>query len=399
MPPSRTTKYLQGFLDDESEYTVVGRDISKIRYGSAIKLTFRHQCTPERYHDFECKPNNFTNGRRCPYCSLPAKRLCGDKDCPVCTPRTLFGAKEVLGARAIGYAMDDASALKISRGSHAIIDWTCTKAGCGGVWKSDPHLVLGGIPPTGCTRCADKSRKIARRTPDSFEQSLESELPALAARVPPLVFVSCEKDGDSLRPSDLCRQSNYYATWRCGRCNREWSQTINNVTGNGRSCASCSLEASAQRVKSVLETAIAGGDIDDFEIEWRPKGEAFRFDFLVHGDGERRAIVEVDGRQHFERWDFDASDEGLADRRRRDVAKMAWAIARGIPTVRVPTSAVSFDPRATDWQAVLVNVVLVALVWTPDSDEFPVFLYPGSGEVYAIHMNDLRAELSAPNPV
>lgn len=395
MPPSRTIKYLQSYLDEKPGYSVIGRDATKIRYGSAVKLTFRHQCTSEKYHDFECKPNNFTSerGRGCPYCSVPAKRICGDKECPVCAQRTLFGAKESLAIRGIKYTMTDEEALKISRGSNKIIDWICTHPGCGNVWKAAPHLVIGGMPPTGCTRCSDKARVVAWRTPKTTEQSLESDLPSLAARVPPLIFVSCEKDGIDLTPSDLCRQSNYYANWRCGRCNREWSQTINNVTGNGRSCASCSLEASAQRVKGVLETAVANLDIDDFEIEWRPRGEAFRFDFIVHGDGERRTIVEVDGRQHFERWDFDASDEGLVDRRRRDVAKMRWAIERGIPVVRIPTSAVSFDPRATEWQTVLVDVVRAALTWTRDDGELPIFLYPGTADVYALHMADLRLKL------
>ena len=51
------------------------------------KKTFRFDC-PDCPHNFESSLGNINLGRWCPYCAIPSKNLCGNKDCNHCFKRS-----------------------------------------------------------------------------------------------------------------------------------------------------------------------------------------------------------------------------------------------------------------------------------------------------------------------
>lgn len=66
---------------------------------------------------------------------------------------------------------------------------------------------------------------------------------------------------------------------------------------------------------------------------------------------------------------------------RRDAETTAWALQRGCPVVRVPEGAIDAD---ADWESKLRAACGEAMAWRPleAEQEAPVFVYPGSEEMY-----------------
>jgi very-short-patch-repair endonuclease len=141
-----------------------------------------------------------------------------------------------------------------------------------------------------------------------------------------------------------------------------------------------------------LEEMIASGILDDVLHKWRPVGERFEFDFVVRR-GDREAIVEVDGEQHFGPWDFDTLADGHRDRVRRDVLKMIWAYERGISVVRIPTFDISFDQNQRGWKNELTGLLERALDIF-DREYSCAMIYADRNEtLYSMH-SKLYGELS-----
>jgi very-short-patch-repair endonuclease len=218
---------------------------------------------------------------------------------------------------------------------------------------------------------------------------LSDEIGKLAARIPPIEFMECTTIDGYLEPHQLSKCSNHVAKWSCGACGHEWDSIINNVTRQGKGCIRCSGNNAERRVGAALEEAALAGRLYSVRAEWRPEGERFRFDFLVRSPDGDPAVVEVDGPQHFGPWSRDAPGADHADRLRRDVEKMAWAAARGIPTVRVPTSAVPFCPTERGWMWDLLALVDDALE-TREPGDSPMVVSPAHAETYAAHAAALR---------
>ena len=372
---------LQTFLDRLHGYRVVGEDATKISYGSAKQVMFEHSCCPGKKHVFLAKPNNFTHGKMCPYCSVPQKKLCDDEDCPICVPKSLFSRKLTFARRFMEYTIPDRVARATFASSHTKIEWRCLLTECDRhTWTATPDNVASG---TGCTKCADRVRLTANRKPDKAGDTLERQLEALERRIPSTTFVECIVDGKSMAPKDLARCSNYRATWECGSCSNQWEAIINNVVRLGRSCGKCSANASEQRVEHALDGAALAGLIDGVRPQWRPDGERFRFDFRVRR-GPRYVLLEVDGDQHFGPWRHDTPAEGHAERLRRDVEKMKWAARKGMPTVRIPTRMVRFDPFDTDWQVQLMMLVDDAF-FTWEQGHHPIIVPAEYASLYSQH--------------
>ena len=222
---------------------------------------------------------------------------------------------------------------------------------------------------------------------------LSDEIDNLAARIPPVEFVECVTSDGSLEPHQLSKCSNHVAKWSCGACGHEWDSIINNVTRQGKGCQRCAGNNAERRVGAALDEAATAGRLGSVRAEWSPDGERFRFDFLVSSPGGARAVVEVDGPQHFGPWVRDAPGADHADRLRRDVEKMAWAAARGVPTVRVPTADVAFCPTETAWKTDLLRLVGDALE-TRERVDFPLIVSAARAGTYAAHAAALRALLA-----
>ena len=132
-----------------------------------------------------------------------------------------------------------------------------------------------------------------------------------------------------------------------------------------------------------------------YQFAIRHEGRCLKADFymkFVDGAGvERAIIIEIDGQQHFGPWYFERPGETYDVRMGRDLCKMRWAFGADVPIVRIPVSMLKSDP---DWKYATRALIASAMAWRRghevDGSRVPLFLYPGSGAMYAEHVRPWR---------
>ncbi|WP_425431642.1 zinc-ribbon domain-containing protein [Geodermatophilus poikilotrophus] len=129
-------------------------------------------------------------------------------------------------------------------------DWRC--AACGHTWVSSvaSRARMGTGCPV-CSRVRTDAASRARSLPGVGE-SLADLHPQVAAE-----FLHCDRD-PTRTPSSLRPQSNLCCTWRCSRCEHEYSASPAGRV-RGRGCATCGRE----RTRRARATAAPGAALRD----------------------------------------------------------------------------------------------------------------------------------------
>ena len=153
---------------------------------------------------------------------------------------------------------------------------------------------------------------------------------------------------DGRPPHSVFRNANFQCSWKCAR-HGEFTATPNHVQRDGSGCPTCNGSFGERCVADWLS------DVDNVVEEWKQPWcrmtHLLRFDFFLT---QRRVIVEVDGRQHFEPVAHFGGEARFEEGRRNDLHKMHCAIAQGIPMVRL--SATDVVRGSKDWRAWLLLV-------------------------------------------
>ena len=351
------------------------------------------------WHAWEAVPNSVVGGGKgCPYCGGTNTDLCGYEDCTDCEKRSLLIWKDALAARGITCDLPDETMRRTPASSGLYVPWTCSISKH--AWTAPPNEVCR--PGKCCGYCAGGAKPPCGS--DACEICMARSLYACKVDLADRMIASL-LDDDAMKHTS--RRTGDKLPWCCLVCENRWDAQANNVVGSGCGCPGCNTPGSTEKTVRDAVRAMDLGDVGTSvdDGEWTPPSGVdgntrYRFDIhanVVDDDGcERSFVVEVDGEQHFGPVFFSGSTPTDHDKQLcADVAKMAWAVKRGVPVVRVPTSVVAWGSteREHDWIAKLTELCRAAAEWTC-SDDVPLFLYPGKEWMYAQHISDLEEVLS-----
>ena len=374
-------------------------------YGSMAKIWWK--CVACDYEWTALSGDVFRKNRpsgckKCKYVSNGKQRAT-----PATVEASVFGAVGELADRNILPDMTDAEALATKRGSGKKKWWICTHSECNGYrWLQTPCTVVNG--GHGCIMCKNRATGVRSSAPKSMAFSLYGYKDALSSRD----IEYCISDAEA---AEVACSSDKKQSFVCAVCRTKWTATPKNVLGrNETGCPSCS-NGTGSVCESVLRNAIKYTDLDDtmrIEVdggEWRPYDQPgrdlrfhFRFDararvYGAFGDEPYRTfVVECDGKQHFKPVKFGGCPSDPDKQRHTDVRKMKWAFERDIPVIRVPAKifypkSPCYDPL---WRERFSELCASAISWEPgrvvNGLKFPLFLYPGTYELYSGHVSSLE---------
>lgn len=145
----------------------LARSMASTQYGATAKLPRADQLRriathpapcewfcDECKHTFSSVPETMVRAMRngssgCPYCARHNGILCGDRECAVCTSRSVAGNPRAL--ELFDHDRNDVEPWTIMAGSHAKIAWQCHEPECGRKWEATVSGVCSKL--YGCPAC------------------------------------------------------------------------------------------------------------------------------------------------------------------------------------------------------------------------------------------------------
>jgi rubrerythrin len=313
---------------------------------------------------------------------------------------SLFSLKQYYLDRFIKIIADDDKLKTIKRASRTKVLCGCLRNENHSEWETSASSLASGY---GCNACGReksvKSANLSRSIPKTHEESLSSIAKNILERKPAgSKFIRLLEETDMRKEDRLKKSSGRYAIWSCTKCNDEFTAKIYNVA-NGTSCPKCSRPGSTEKnVISFLRETFT-----DVQVQ-QPIGNYF-VDARVLCDSTGVYVdIEIDGSQHYERthvpW---YSKLELEEQIARDVEKMRRSASSFIPTVRIPTCAVTRDSRENEepWKNSLVASIREAAFAAKNSmkrgfieHEDVMFVVEGHVEKYEAHSVLLKCAFS-----
>jgi hypothetical protein len=260
----------------------------------------------------------------------------------------------------------------------------------------------------GCHLCGRERTanavKIANSTPKTYDESLASILPSIASRFPAgSEFLRLKDTNDERTPENLKKMANDYAEWICLCCGQEFTARISKVSG-GSACKLCSKSGKTEKIVfSFLCEFFGKANVTD----QYPLG-LYAGDARVHHPLGVDVDSETDGPQHYKRVGWSKYGKNLEKQISRDVEKMRRASSEFVPTVRIPTVAVTRDARddGDGWKGALISAIDAAAVAAVEAKargnmraEDAMIIVEGHETKYGAHGALLKAVLSGRNSV
>ena len=200
--------HYRSFASHEKAAYAVGWSPHEHSLNSHTKLPFTCPTCP---HTYEASPHSINNGRGCPYCSSPPKRLCDDPACQRCFQRSF--AFHTAAAEADGW---DARTTFLN--SNSALPFICSV--CAHQYTTTP---AGRASGRGCPYCAGQARCAC----DACQTRTFASHPK----------ASCATGWD---PSGQPRTSNRALPFTCDACGHSFESTLGNVS-KGQWCPYCSI--------------------------------------------------------------------------------------------------------------------------------------------------------------
>lgn len=259
-------------------------------------------------HEYKVVPNNFLRGTRFPLC-YNRKRS-----------KSLLKSEETFQKEVKDAVGDEYTFLEKYIGTNRSIKVKHNT--CGHVWKIEPSNFLGSGHR--CPVCARKrASKNRRYTNDEF-----------------LKKVALVDDGDDYLFLEEYTLSSQPIKVKHLLCDNEYSVSPNNFL-TGRRCPRCNISKGESLIKNYLVSLKI-----DFEPEAtfdnlrsvEGNNQRLRYDFAIKIEGSTFALIEFDGKQHFqpvERW---GGEEAFIKTQERDKRKNDYAESNGIPLIRIKYS-------------------------------------------------------------
>ncbi len=194
---------------------------------SGKKCWFKCECG----HEFYCILANIVNGRWCPYCSKPPKKLCNDENCKSCFEKSFasYEDKDKLMCWSIDNKDKDGKHViprDIFKSSNKKYIFNCQ---CGHEFESELYLILKN---GWCPYCANPPKQLCNNDncQSCFEKSFASH---------PKSQYWCNKN--KLNPRNIFKGTHDKYLFNCD-CGHEFESMISNISkeNDGRWCSYCS---------------------------------------------------------------------------------------------------------------------------------------------------------------
>ena len=314
----------------------------------------------------------------CPYCCMPPQRICpAAAGCEPCQARTMVAFPSKRRSKFVcGPAGQKAEETPLQ--TKSMCTWECTTEGCWHTYLQTGRLASRG-KGCGCPFCSSRPKVLCPVVDDCWiclAKTIAGHLHVLARRL--LEFI-CGPNNEVA--GEIFAGSHLKCIWKCLRCLREFAAMACRVIGRHSGCPCCLYKAQTHVLEYLEERFGAGSVRPEATFPW---SERRRYDFEVRVEGaERRVLVEVDGKQHFQPVEFRPGYPTDPDEQRRiDCAKAADALANGLSVVRMPTTGVI---AGDTWQSELSASIRAAA----DGRACIVYCEEMNPGVYAEHRREL----------
>ena len=296
----------------------------EVALNSHKKFWFDCECG----HTFDSSLLNINQANNwCGFCSYPPKKLCDDENCKLC-----FDNSFASHPKSIYWSSDNE--LK-SRQVFKNADRKQFKFNCECGHKLE--MVIKNITSKGhwCSYCSHQKLCENNECNMCFNNS----------------FSSIEKSkylhDKKINPRNLFKSTNKKFEFDCDVCNKVFKCQLSGVT-KGIWCSFC-----VNKTEQFLFDKLKGSYITlerQYRVEWCKNSKSNRylpFDFVIE---ERKIIIELDGKQHFEQIGKWLSPE---ETRKNDLYKMNCANKNGFSIIRILQKDVYYNKY--DWLNELTN--------------------------------------------
>lgn len=270
-------------------------------------------------HPFPCAVSNITSlNRWCPYCSNPAKKLCGN--CDIC-----FNKSFASHPRAKNWSKKNkTSPDEVFKSSHKKFWFDCE---CG----HDFEAILSDISNNNswCSYCSNPPKKFCN---DETCISCYNKK-----------FISHERaknwsSKNTISPNDIFKKSAIIAIFDCDKCGNEFKSKVYHIS-NGSWCPKCRYKTEDKLVK--ILTDIHPSIASQVKFDWCKNVKHLPFDFVLENE---KIIIECDGEQH---WKQVGKWKTPEHTRCRDLYKMKCANDNGYSVIRIIQEDIFHDKY--DW--------------------------------------------------
>jgi DNA-directed RNA polymerase subunit RPC12/RpoP len=193
----------------------------------------------------------------------------------------------------------------LTKGSNKEVISKCSA--CSHEWPATVHNLTSG---QGCPACAGR-----------VSDDLWTTDPEVASRI-----ISDD-------PKTLTRGMSKKVISKCSDCSHEWPATVNNLT-KGKGCPNCNASKGEELIAKILEEK---GII--FIPQWSAKDcrhkRSLPFDFAVMVEGNMVALIEYQGKQHYQSVEWFGGEKALAETQHRDAIKRTYCQTNNIPLLEV----------------------------------------------------------------
>lgn len=296
----------------------------EVALNSHKKFWFDCECG----HTFDSSLLNINQANNwCPYCSKHPIKLCDTENCKLCFdnsfashPKCIYWSDE-----------NEITPRQVFRGAdRKKFNFNCD---CG----HKLEMVLKQISSQGhwCSYCSHQKLCESTDCNMCFNNS----------------FASIERSkylhDKTINPRSLFKSTNKKYNFDCDVCNKTFSCQLSDVT-KGVWCSFC-----VNKTELILFDKLKGSYITlerQYRVEWskNPKSNRYLpFDFVIE---ERKIIIELDGKQHFEQIGKWLSPE---ETRKNDLYKMNCANKNGYSIIRILQKDVYYNKY--DWLNELTN--------------------------------------------
>ena len=322
---------------------------NEVALNSHKKFWFDCECG----HTFESSLLNINKGNNwCGFCSYPPKKLCINNDCKMCFNNS-FASHE----KSIYWSKNNELTPRqlFKNADRRKFKFNCE---CG----HKLEMVLKQISSQGhwCSYCSHQKLCDNEDCKMCFDNSFAS------------VERSKYLNDKNINPRTLFKSTNKLFGFECDLCNKVFKSQLSGVT-KGVWCSFCVNKTEQILFNKLKEIYITLER--QYRVEWCKNSKTNRFlpfDFVLE---ERKIIIELDGKQHFEQIGNWLSP---AETRKNDLYKMNYANENGYSIIRILQKDVYYNKY--DWLSELINNIekitnekIVQNIYMCKNDEYKDF--------------------------
>ena len=258
-------------------------------------------------HDFESKLLNINKGNNwCPYCSKPPKKLCNNKECSNCFEKS-FASHEKSKYWSNKNELTPRQVFKGTDRKLFVFDCECGHT-------INMNLKQISNQNHWCSYCSHQ--KLCNENTCKLCYNIS--------------FASVEKckylHDKTINPRTLFKSTNKKFKFDCDLCNKVFETQLSGVT-KGVWCSFCVNKTEKILYDNLLDFYPTVKT--QFKVDWCKNIKQLPFDFVIE---ERKIIIELDGKQHFEQIGNWQSPE---KNKKNDLYKMKCANDNGFSIIRI----------------------------------------------------------------